>query len=374
MSIVTPDRPSTRRTTTDRSEDTIATPPTDVQPPALIREGSNVFAAIAVAALLVGGLAGVARDGDDPRAASLSSEVAGAADHHGDDVASGSEGHHDDGHPGATGDVVAAHPHDAGAGEPSGVRGTGVEHDHMAGTQTAPTGDGHTAHGTSTGLDDDGPGHEAHDGASGHAEHDPSAEGDVHHHAGGCTDDHPTSVALVAEVQGELATTYKDVAALIALGYHPYFDSLVPGGYPPGGEGISHWINPNYIDDGVVLDPHRPETILLDDWYWPIGMMFINDPGVPPVPVYVNDDGTACSPWHPHTDAPARFGWYYYRAVYDRSLEDEVPAQTPEMMHVWAVPNPAGVYAAHDYPPREVRSGPPGPLPSYFSDVTIPGS
>jgi putative ABC transport system permease protein len=29
---------------------------------------------------------------------------------------------------------------------------------------------------------------------------------------------------------------------------------------------------------------------------------------------------------------PARFGWYYYRAVYDGEMEDEVPEQTPEMM------------------------------------------
>lgn len=333
---------------------------TTVEPPPLIREGSNVFAAIAVAALLVGGFAGIgSADGDGAHTAapaSHPSNLAGTSEHPGDEHAAATDDAGDHGH-----DTMIPAGGDAPAAAANGH--------HAAGASTVDDGSGHGGDATHDEPSSGATGH----GAHGEAGHEAGDAGD-HHHAAGCVDDHPETVSLVGEVQGELATTYKDVAALVALGYHPYFDSLVPGGYPPGGEGISHWINPNYIDDGVVLDPQRPETILLDDWYWPIGMMFINDPGVPPVPVYVNGDGTTCSPWHPHTDAPARFGWYYYRAVYDREIEGEVPAQTPEMMHVWAVPNPAGVYAAHDYPPREVRNGPPGPLPSYFSEATIPGS
>jgi hypothetical protein len=348
-------------------EDDMATPKTPTQPP-LIREGSQVFAAIAAAALLVGGLAGISRGGESHGAPLPSDLAASATDHHGEEHAAavgGASGHpHDETAPGVQGHNGMAHPHKAAPGQSAAGATTAASHDHAAGTEPASSTAGHGTH------DDAG----SHGDGGGHAGHDPGVAAGDHHHATGCADDHPTTLGLVGEVQGELATTYKDIAALVALGYHPYFDSLVPGGYPPGGEGISHWINPNYIDDGVVLDPQRPETILLDDWYWPIGMMFINDPGVAPVPVYVNDDGTACSPWHPHTDAPARFGWYYYRAVYDRSMEGEVPAQTPEMMHVWAIPNPAGVYAAHDYPPREERAGAPGPVPSYFSEVTIPGS
>lgn len=347
---------------------------TTVEPPPLIREGSNVFAAIAVAAVLVGGLAGIARaDGDASQSTVHPSDLASTTAHHGDDDAAGLDDPADHAHTGIT-----------TAGD--GASGTGHAHGDVAGgTANAAADDHHSAAAAAQTASDgsargDDAAHGEHvSGATGHGAHDDGGGGEAagagdHDHAASCSDDHPDTISLVREVQGELGTSYKDVAALVALGYHPYFDSLVPGGYPPGGEGISHWINPNYIDDAFVLDPQRPETIILDGWYWPIGMMFINDPDVPPEPVYVNADGTACSPWHPHTDAPARFGWYYYRAVYDRELEGEVPAQTPEMMHVWAVPNPAGVYAAHDYPPREVRNGPPGPLPSYFSEATIPGS
>lgn len=336
----------------------------------IVREGSTVFAAIAAATLLVGGLAGIARSDDAAPIAAPAAHTAAAGDH-------GTAGHPDGDEVAAAGGD-AAHGHDAArsAGSPAhdahepGADGTTVAHDadthdaDMHGTDEHGT--GQATDGTADGAGHGGTGHDA--AGEGHGGH--AAAGGAHH-ATGCADDHPATTRLVREVRGELATTYKDIATLIALGYHPYFDSLVPGGYPPGGEGISHWINPNYIDDGVVLDPQRPETILLDDWNWPIGMMFINDPGVPPKPVYANDDGTTCSPWHPHTDYPARFGWYYYRAMYDRELEGEVPAQTPEMMHVWAAPNPAGVYAAHDYPPREVRQGAPGPMPSYFSETDV---
>ena len=360
------------------------TPPTP-SPPPLIREGSRVFAAIAVTTLLIGGLAGMSggtEQHDDAMPAAASSAAAapgvGAADGHahGDAAAApgaaemphDDTGHHTAEHP-AGAETAAAHTDGHGSAG-SATAAPASAHDHPSG---APAAGAPAEAGHSDGHGDHDP---AAPGGDDHAGHDPAAPGGDHgdghddgHHATSCADDHPVSKALVAEVQGELATTYKDIAALVALGYHPYFDSLVPGGYPPGGEGISHWINPNYINDGVVLDPQQPETILLDDWNWPIGMMFINDPGVPPKPVYANADGTTCSPWHPHTDYPARFGWYYYRAMYERQMEGEVPEQTPEMMHVWAIPNAKGVYAAHDYPKREVRKGAPGPMPSYFSDV-----
>jgi hypothetical protein len=197
-----------------------------------------------------------------------------------------------------------------------------------------------------------------------HGDHDPYA---------GCDEDHPVTVDIRSRVTFALENIYTDVAALTALGYHPYFDGAVPGGYPPGGEGVAHWIGPHYIDDGVVLDPLRPEAILLDDWNRPIGMMFIEESSEPGPPVYVNEDGTPCYPWHPHTDAPARFGWMWYRAIYDESYKDgsmEYPDQTPAMMHVW-VNNPNGTYNGHDYPPTEYREGPPGPLPSYLRGGTV---
>lgn len=200
-----------------------------------------------------------------------------------------------------------------------------------------------------------------------HGNHDPYA---------GCDDEHPATIDIRSRVTFALETIYKDVVALTALGFHPYFDGAVPGGYPPGGEGVAHWIGPHFIDDGVMLDPLRPEAILLDEWNRPIGMMFIENSWESGPAVYVNDDGTPCYPWHPHTDYPARSGWMWYRAMYDGSWQDgtmELPDQTPSMMHVWA-DNPFGTYSAHEYPPSEMREGPPGPLPSYLDGGTVEGA
>jgi hypothetical protein len=368
----------------------------------LVGGGSKVFGVIAVIALAFGGIAGMVGGGSSTSsaelAASLSAAGASSGEHAPGDGHQHGDGHHDDGH-GHDGDGHQhdgdGHGHDgqtaahegAGHDHPSGAHGTdgsemassgGHDHGHDAGADThgehAAGSHGHEPDDHAGPGHDDGHGHVAGDG--GHGDHDEHGGGDHgadghHDHYAGCANDHPTTVALRSEVQRALDSVYKDVVALVALGFHPYFDSLVPGGYPPGGEGISHWLNPNHIDNGNVLDPWKPEAILLDEWNNPIGMMFINDVGVAPVPVYVDDDGTACSPWHPHTDMPARVAWYYYRAIYDREMEGEVPEQTPEMMHVWAIDNPAGVYAAHDLPPSENRQGPPGPLPSYLADGIV---
>lgn len=192
-----------------------------------------------------------------------------------------------------------------------------------------------------------------------------AADGD-HHHGhdpyAGCSDDHPATLDIVARVRYSLEHVYTDIVVLTAMGYHPYFDILVPG--------YTHWIKPQFIDDGVVLDPLMPESILVDHWNRPRGVMFIEESTEPGPPVYVNDDGTECYPWHPHTDQPARFGWMWYRAIYDGSWQDgsmEYPDQTPAMMHVWSETT-YGAYAAHDYPPP---SAPPGPLPSYLQDGTV---
>lgn len=188
----------------------------------------------------------------------------------------------------------------------------------------------------------------------GHEHHDPYAN---------CDDAHPETLAIRSRVQYALEHVYTDVAVMAAAGYHPYFDVLVPGG-------VSHWIKPQFIDDGIVLDPLRPESIIVDQWRRPVGIMFIENSWEPGPPVYVNEgSGLACSPWHPHTDMPARVGWKWYRSMYTGDTSTAIPAQTPAMMHVWAVDNPHGVYAAHDYPPESGCA--PGPFPSYLKDGRV---
>ncbi|ELY47620.1 hypothetical protein [Natronorubrum sulfidifaciens] len=185
----------------------------------------------------------------------------------------------------------------------------------------------------------------------------------------GCADDHPATVELQAAVQETLEERYPDVGSLIEAGFKPYFDTL-----DWDADGWSHWINPEYVGDDAVLDPERPESVLVDNETWrSIGVMFIATRDGEPIepPAVYDDDGDRCSPWHYHAGLPGRFAWWYYRQAYERDFETgdvSLPCRTPCMLHVWTVDHPEGVYA-HDGPPREYRDGEPADDPGFETDA-----
>lgn len=227
----------------------------------------------------------------------------------------------------------------------------------------------------------------------------------------GCADDHPVTVSLRENVQETLESRYPDVGALIDAGFKPYFDTL-----DGDDDGWSHWLNPEYIGDDTVMDPERPESVLVDNQSWrSIGVMFIatrdGEPIDPPPAVYDADgepespddgddpdydsddhhhdpdehheddhhhehpdgDPDRCSPWHYHAGLPGRFAWWYYQKVYEGSYQDgdlRLPCRTPCMMHVWVVDHPEGVYA-HDAPPAAYRHQEPAEDPGF--DDAEPG-
>ncbi len=193
----------------------------------------------------------------------------------------------------------------------------------------------------------------------------------------GCADDHPETVALQEAVTETLETRYPGIGALIEDDFVPYFDTI------GGDTGYSHWLSPEYIGDDQLLDPGRPESVLVDNETWrPIGVMFIataaGEAVSPPPAVYdesvdddseresesereadenegdSEDDEARCSPWHAHAGFPGRFAWWYYQKVYGRDPQLRLPCRTPCMMHVWAVDHPDGVYA-HGPPPTDDR-------------------
>ncbi|MFA9415044.1 hypothetical protein [Natrinema sp. HArc-T2] len=189
----------------------------------------------------------------------------------------------------------------------------------------------------------------------------------------GCADDHPATTELRSAVKEFLETQLPDVDALIDAGFKPYFDAL------EGGDGSwSHWLHPAFIGDDGVLDPERPESVLVDNESWrSMGVMFIATRGgerVEPPAVYGEDDAEErCSPWHAHTGLPGRFAWWYYQQVYGEATTDalEFPCRTPCMLHVWTVDHPEAVYA-HDAPPQEHRELSPASDPSFETDA-VPG-
>lgn len=189
-----------------------------------------------------------------------------------------------------------------------------------------------------------------------------------------CADDHPLTRDIQADVAESLETNFPTVGSLIDQGYIPYFDFLAS----QGSAGWSHWLNPGYIDDDTVMDPERPESILVDHKWWrPFGVMFIatrDGNRVDPPPAVYRDGDTVCSPWHAHTGLPGLKAWSEYWTVYGDFHMEEIlnfPCRTPWVMHVWAYPHSDGVYA-HYAPPRGSRGGPPAEDPGFETDA-VPG-
>ena len=190
-----------------------------------------------------------------------------------------------------------------------------------------------------------------------------------------CSDDHPATKELKADVADALEYHYPTVGALIDDGFIPYFDFFTA----EEGEGWSHWINPEYLGDDSVMDPDRPESVLVDHRWWrPIGVMFIATRGGEPVEhppaVYLDEKkDEECLPWHAHVGLPGRYGWWKYQQLYSEHAEKSkrLPCRTPWMMHVWAYPHPESVYA-HPAPPRGKRGGPPAE-PAGFETDAVPG-
>lgn len=115
-----------------------------------------------------------------------------------------------------------------------------------------------------------------------------------------------------------------------------------------------HWINPNFIEDvypeghpkagkPIIMDPDYPESILVDKWNRPIGVMFITeDPYMPGPDMYVDQaTGKPCNAWHYHTETMADAYWYAYKYgfsgdTYSGDPDDlTLPDRTPDLMHVW---------------------------------------
>lgn len=182
-----------------------------------------------------------------------------------------------------------------------------------------------------------------------------------------CEDDHPESKALQDDVKKSLETHYPTVGALIDEGFFPYVD-FFDGDW-------SHWLNPEFIGDDEVMEPDRPESILVDHTYWrPIGVMFIATPGGepmdPPPRVYHDEEkeayGGDCTPWHAHVGLPGRVSWWKYEKAYGESGLDGLPCRTPWMMHVWIYDHQKSIYA-HAAP--EERGGPPAEDPGFETDA-----
>jgi hypothetical protein len=154
--------------------------------------------------------------------------------------------------------------------------------------------------------------------------------------------------ATVPTLAQQVAATELVARTRVSLARYARLRDALSAGYrlPRPGRGPDvHLENPAYTHDGRVLDPDRPETLVyaIDDrGATLLGAMYLAErAGVPgPAP------GGPITRWHAHniclTALPPGFGIV---SPFGSCPALSVNLTSPEMMHVWIVPDPAGPFA-----------------------------
>jgi hypothetical protein len=155
--------------------------------------------------------------------------------------------------------------------------------------------------------------------------------------------------AQLARAENLLNSTITDIQAwntpaeAEAAGYRSIGDAAT---------GDEHYVNWSYVDDGHILDPKRPEslvyewrngrqTVVAAMYMLPFGSTFADVPDV----------GGGLTQWHVHRDLCLTDDPHQKFVVGFAALNGPCPAGTSKagntpMLHVWTVPNPCGPFAA----------------------------
>lgn len=129
-------------------------------------------------------------------------------------------------------------------------------------------------------------------------------------------------------------------------------DDAVAAGYDhPDGIDEFHLVNRTYLDDDALLNPQRPEFLVIDpDAGLVLGAMFLWTPGehgpqlAGPASVWHFHDATsggdAFRCWDGPLPAVGAFD-----PVTDTCSRGDRRDQSPEMLHVWSIDHPGGPFA-----------------------------
>jgi hypothetical protein len=118
---------------------------------------------------------------------------------------------------------------------------------------------------------------------------------------------------------------------------------------------VEHYVNWSYVNDGHVLDPARPESVVFQRrhgaqvavaamYSLPLGSTFADVPDV----------GGALTQWHVHrnlclTNDPQQRIILRFTAPDGSCPAGTSKASNTPMLHVWTVPNPCGPFAALEF-------------------------
>lgn len=179
---------------------------------------------------------------------------------------------------------------------------------------------------TATFEPDEHAGHSDHDGHSasgGHASHDTMVELE-------------SSVELTEESQAAADTFRREVIAAIVDQGLNHESAVREAGYLQMEYDVAHWYHPDYLTDGVLFDPQRPEFLVVAGGLT-VGVMFVPEtmelsapepPGAPLMAWHYHTylDGFVCSTLL-HIQYPADDG--------QCKTGDEIATRSPLMSHVW---------------------------------------
>jgi hypothetical protein len=136
---------------------------------------------------------------------------------------------------------------------------------------------------------------------------------------------------------------FQTPAEAYAAGYRSIGDAVT---------GDEHYVNWSYANDGHILDPQRPESVVYEVkngkqtavaamYALPFGSSFANVPDV----------GGALTQWHVHRDLCLTSTGQQRFVTGITTLNGKCPPGTSKlgdtpMLHVWTFPNPCGPFAA----------------------------
>ncbi|HXH20533.1 MAG TPA: hypothetical protein VNN10_00785 [Dehalococcoidia bacterium] len=161
----------------------------------------------------------------------------------------------------------------------------------------------------------------------------------------GVTHDHGEAAAITAaelEAAARLvadtraaSVRFEDIQAALAEGYYQA---------APPRNGLAHYMNTAYNRDGRILDPEHPESLIylrLANGSWKlVGVMYrMPSPDQPGPRV-----GGPLTAWHAHDNLCTANG-RVVATVSNGTCARGTASKTPEMLHVWLVDNPNGVFS-----------------------------